>query len=78
MLEVFERWRRGDDPKMNACLLLDLAAECKRDAKVARVVRDNDRMVGERLKRAVRRIAEASGGKLTAAEARGRAVVCSA
>jgi AcrR family transcriptional regulator len=75
MLEVFERWRRGDDPTMNACLLLDLAAECARDAKVARVVRDKDRMIEERLTRAVERIAEARGGKLTQAEARGRAVV---
>ena len=75
MLDVFERWRRGDDPKMNACLLLDLAAECARDAKVARVVRDKDRMIEERLTRAVERIAEARGSKLTAAEARGRAVV---
>jgi len=75
MLDVFERWRRGDDPKMNACLLLDLAAECARDAKVARVVRDKDRMIEERLTRAVERIAQARGSKLTAAEARGRAVV---
>jgi AcrR family transcriptional regulator len=75
MLDVFERWRRGDDPKMNACLLLDLAAECARDAKVARVVRDKDQMLEERLAHAVERIARARGDRLTPADARGRAIV---
>jgi AcrR family transcriptional regulator len=75
MLDVFERWRSGDDPKMNASLLLDLTAECTHDPKIARVVRDKDRLLEERLGRAVERIAQASGGKLTAAEARGRATI---
>ena len=75
MLDVFERWRRGDDPKMNASLLLDLTAECTRDPKIARVVRDKDRLLEERLGCAVERIAQAGGGKLTAAEARGRATI---
>jgi AcrR family transcriptional regulator len=75
MLDVFERWRRGDDPKMNACLLLDLTAECTRDPKIARVVRDKDRLLEERLGRAVERITRTRGGKLTAAEARGRATI---
>jgi AcrR family transcriptional regulator len=75
MLDLFERWRRGDDPKMNACLLLDLAAECSRDSKIARVVRDKDRMVEEHLARAVERIAEARGAKVSAGEARSRAII---
>jgi AcrR family transcriptional regulator len=75
MLDVFERWRRGDDPKMNACLLLDLAAECTRDAKIARAVRDKDRTVEAHLSRAVERIMEARGVKISAAEARSRAII---
>lgn len=75
LLDVFDRWRRGDDPKMNACLLLDLAAECSRDSKIARVVRDKDRMVEEHLARAVERIATARGVKIGAAEARSRAII---
>src|ERR1700722_11909389 len=37
MLDLFERWQRGDDPKMNAGLFLDLTAECTRDPQIARV-----------------------------------------
>jgi AcrR family transcriptional regulator len=75
MLDLFDGWRRGDDPKMNACLMLDLTAECTRDPKIARVVRDKDRLVEERLVRAVERIAQLRKRKLTSAEARGRAIV---
>ena len=75
MLELFDRWRRGDDPKLNAGLMLDLTAESTRDPKIARVVRDKDRLVEERLVRAVERIAQMRKRKLTPAEARGRAIV---
>ena len=75
MLDVFDRWRRGDDPKMNACLMLDLSAECTRDTKIARVVRDKDRLVEEHLMRAVERITQARGVKLSTAEARSRATI---
>jgi AcrR family transcriptional regulator len=75
MLDIFDRWRRGDDPKMNACLMLDLSAECTRDPKIARVVRDKDRLVEEHLTRAVERITQASGLKLSSAEARSRATI---
>ena len=75
MLDVFERWRRGDDPKINACLLLDLAAECSRDAKIARAVRDKDRTVEGHLSRAVARIALARGVKISTVEARSRAII---
>jgi len=75
LLDMFDRWRRGDDPKMNACLMLDLTTECTRDPKIARVVRDKDQMVEERMTRAVERIVQMSGGKVSAAEARGRAIV---
>ena len=59
------RWRRGDDPKMNAGLILELTAECTRDPEIARVVRDKDRIVGDRLAQAVQRIAQARGVMLT-------------
>jgi AcrR family transcriptional regulator len=75
LLDMFDRWRRGDDPKMNACLMLDLTTECTRDPKIARVVRDKDQLVEERLSRAVERIVQMRGGKVSAAEARGRAIV---
>jgi AcrR family transcriptional regulator len=75
MLDVFDRWRRGNDPKMNTGLLLDLMAECTRDPKIARLVRNNDRAVEERLAHAVERLAQLRGGKLTSAEARGRAIL---
>jgi AcrR family transcriptional regulator len=73
MLDLFESWQRGDDPKMNAGLLLDLTAVCTRDPAIARVVRDKDRVVGERLAQVVRRIARARGVVLTSAAARDRA-----
>lgn len=73
MLALFERWQRGDDPKMNAGLFLDLTAECTRDPEIARVVRDKDRIVGDGLAQAVRRIAQARGVILQSADARERA-----
>jgi AcrR family transcriptional regulator len=75
MLDLFECWQRGDDPKMNAGLFLDLAAECTRDPKIARVVREKDRLVGDALAQVVRRIAQARGVILKGAAARDRADV---
>lgn len=73
MLDLFECWQRGDDPKMNAGLLLDLTAVCTRDPEIARVVRDKDRVVSERLAQVVRRIARARGVILKSAAVRDRA-----
>jgi AcrR family transcriptional regulator len=73
MLDLFECWQRGDDPKMNAGLLLDLTAVCTRDPEIARVVRDKDRVVSDRLAQVVRRIARARGVILKSAAARDRA-----
>jgi AcrR family transcriptional regulator len=73
MLDLFECWQRGDDPKMNAGLVLDLTAACTRDPEIARVVREKDRVVGDRLAQVVRRIARARGVILTSAAARDRA-----
>lgn len=75
LLDVFERWRRGDDPKMNATLMLELTAESTRDPEIARAVRDKDRSLGLELTQAVRRIAQLRGVTLTPAVARGRAIV---
>jgi hypothetical protein len=72
MLDLFDCWQRGDDPKMNAGLFLDLTAECTRDPQIARVVRDKDRLVGDALAQVVRRIAQARGVILTNAAARDR------
>jgi AcrR family transcriptional regulator len=73
MLDLFERWQRGDDPKMNAGLFLDLTAECTRDPQIARVVRDKDRLVSAALAQAVRRIARARGTERKGAAALERA-----
>lgn len=73
MLDLFDSWQRGDDPKMNAGLFLDLTAECTRDPAIARVVRDKDRVVGDGLAQVVRRIARSRGVTLTNAAARDRA-----
>jgi len=73
MLDLFECWQRGDDPKMNAGLLLDLTAVCTRDPQIARVVRHKDRVVSDRLAQVVRRIARARGVILKSAAARDRA-----
>jgi AcrR family transcriptional regulator len=73
MLDLFECWQRGDDPKINAGLFLDLTAECSRDPEIARVVRGKDRVVGDGLAQVVRRIAQARGVILKGAAARDRA-----
>jgi AcrR family transcriptional regulator len=73
VLELFERWQRSDDPHMNAGLFLDLTAECTRDAQIARVVREKDRVVGDGLAQAVRRIARARGVTLHSSAAHERA-----
>jgi AcrR family transcriptional regulator len=73
MLDLFECWQRGDDPKMNAGLFLDLTAECTRDPEIARVVREKDRVVGAGLAQVVQRIARTRGVTLKTAAARDRA-----
>jgi AcrR family transcriptional regulator len=75
MLDLFDSWRRGDDPKMNAGLFLDLTAECTRDPLIARVVRDKDRLIGDELAQVVRRIARSRGVTLTTAAARDRTML---
>ncbi len=75
VLQIFESWRRRDDPKMNPVLMLELAAESTRDPEIARAVRSKDQAMGERLMQAVRRSAKLQGVKLTPAAARSRAVM---
>jgi AcrR family transcriptional regulator len=75
VLETFESWRRRDDPKFNAVLMLELTAESTRDGEIARAVRAKDRFFGDSITEAVRRSARARGVKLTTAAARSRAVV---
>jgi AcrR family transcriptional regulator len=75
MLDMFDKWRRGDDPKTNASLMLDLTAACTRDPKIARVVRDKDQVIEERLVATIQRVVQARGGRIAPAEARSRAIV---
>lgn len=75
MLDIFERWRRGDDPKFNPVLLLELSAEASRDAQIAKAVRSSDQIIGGDIAQALRCCAQANGVALTAADARSSAVV---
>lgn len=75
MLEAFERWRRNDDPQMNAALILELTAEAARDPEVLEVVRSKDRMVTKELTEAIRRAARADGRQLSSAAACERAML---
>jgi AcrR family transcriptional regulator len=75
ILETFESWRRRDDPKLNAALMLELTIESTRDPEIARAVRAKDRVLGPSITEAVRRCARARGVKLSTAAARSRAVV---
>jgi AcrR family transcriptional regulator len=75
LLNVFERYRSRKDPKMNAALMLELTAESTRDPKLMQVVRSKDRVIGASLRQAVRRSAAAQGVRLSAVEARTRAVM---
>jgi AcrR family transcriptional regulator len=75
ILETFESWRRRDDPKYNAALMLELSAESTRDAAISRVVSTKDQLLGDSIAGLVRRCASARGLQLTPAAARSRAVV---
>jgi AcrR family transcriptional regulator len=75
LLDVFECWRRGADPKLNAALMLELTAESTRNPELARFIRRQDRVVSNDLAAQVRREALAHGVQLTTAAAHGRAVI---
>jgi len=75
LLEVFDCWRRGADPKLNAALMLELTAESTRNAKLAQFIRGKDRAMGKSLAERLQREARAHGNQLTAAAAHGRAVI---
>jgi AcrR family transcriptional regulator len=75
LLNVFESYRCCKDPKMNAALMLELTAESTRDPKLMQIVRSKDHVVGRSLRQMIRRSAGAQGVRLTAAEARMRAVL---
>jgi len=75
LLNFFECYRGSKDPKMNAALMLELTAESTRDPKLMQIVRSKDRVVGAGLCAAVQRSAAAQGVRLSAAEARVRAVL---
>ena len=75
MLEAFERWRRGDDPAMNAALMLELTAEAARDPEILEVVRSKDRVITQELTQAVQRAARADGRQFSTAAASGRAML---
>lgn len=75
LLEVFECWRRGADPKLNAALMLELTAESTRDVELAQFIRGHDRAVSKSLAARLQREAQARGTHLSAAESQGRALI---
>jgi AcrR family transcriptional regulator len=75
VLEVFERWRRRDDPSMNAALFLELTAEAARDPEIAQIVQSKDQLISDELTAAVQRAAREQGVELTAAAASSRGVL---
>lgn len=75
ILDMFECWQCGEDPKMNAALFLELTAECTRDPEIARAVRDKDQRVAQGLGQAVQRIAHARGVNLSSAALRHRVLL---
>lgn len=75
ILQTFESWRRRDDPKYNAALMLELSAEATRDEEISRVVRTKDQKLGDSLDDLVRRCALARGVKLAPGAVRSRAIV---
>jgi AcrR family transcriptional regulator len=75
LLQVFDCWRRGADPKLNAALMLELTAESTRDPELAQFVRGHDRAVSKSLTARLQRDAQTRGKQLTAAEAHGRALI---
>lgn len=75
LLEVFDRWRRGADPKLNAALMLELTAESTRDRELAQFVRGHDRAVSKNLAARLQREAGERGKQLSGAELHGRAVI---
>lgn len=57
ILVSFDRWCRMDDPKMNAALCLETAAEATRDAEIAAAARNANHYVRDRLQELIRRTA---------------------
>jgi AcrR family transcriptional regulator len=74
-LKLFERWRRRDDPHMNAALMLELTAEAARDPEILRITRAKDQAIMKSLALAVQRAALEQGVRLTPAAAQLRSVV---
>lgn len=75
ILGAFERWRSRDDPTMNAALILELTAEAARDPEILEIVQSKDRVISGELTEAIQRAACADGRRLSAAEARGAAIL---
>jgi AcrR family transcriptional regulator len=75
MLQAFERWRRNDDPTMNAALILELTVEASRDPEILEVVRSKDRVINKELTVAIQRAARAAGGRLSEAAAGERSML---
>jgi AcrR family transcriptional regulator len=61
ILEVFERWSRGDDEEMNAALFLEMVAVSARDPELAAAMQRADAAIRGRLEEALLRSRAAHG-----------------
>lgn len=52
---AYDQWCRGDDPKMNVALMLEITAEVTRDRQIAAAARKKDRLFRQQLEDFVRR-----------------------
>jgi AcrR family transcriptional regulator len=75
ILAAFERWCRMDDPKMNAALCLETAAESTRDPEIAAAARSANHYVRDRLQDLIRRTTKANGVQLSDQTLSGRTMI---
>ncbi len=75
ILAAFERWCRMDDPKRNAALCLETAAEATRDPEIAAATRAANHYVRDRLQELIRRATKANNVKLSARALTGRTTI---
>lgn len=75
ILAAFDRWRRMDDPKMNAALCLETTAEATRDTEIAAAARNVNDYVRKSLQDLIRRNTQANGVKLSSRQLLGRTMI---
>ena len=78
VLALFETWSRGDQPRMNAALMLETTAEATRSPEIATAVREANMVARGSLESVMRRSLAAQGVALDEAQLRSRTIVLQA